>query len=109
LPQGRGRLGDQRLQTLLGGRITLVIELVQLERLHHGGDVLLGGDDARIVGAPISFGTTNAARMPMITTTTMISISVKRALLALSADGGVRSGNVAHKIQPRNIDDGPRV
>ena len=41
---------------------------------------------------PISFGTTSAASTPRITTTTMISISVKPRCNASSKRGRVRNG-----------------
>src|SRR3569833_2390883 len=50
------RLLDQRLQALLSGRITLVIETVQLEALHQRGYILLGSDDARIIGSTHELG-----------------------------------------------------
>jgi hypothetical protein len=51
-----GRLLDEGLQALLGGRIALVVELVQLERGHQGGDVDAGRGHARLAGAAQQLG-----------------------------------------------------
>src|SRR3989338_9480961 len=41
---------------LICSGVALVVEPVQLESLHDGGDILLGGNNARIVSAPHQFG-----------------------------------------------------
>src|SRR5687768_6695319 len=47
----RGGAGDQRPQSLLGGRVEAVVETVELERLDDGHHVGLGGDALGLVGA----------------------------------------------------------
>src|SRR5438105_4694606 len=54
LPVSRNRLGrrlcDKRLQTLLGGRVTLIVQAVEPQSLHERRDILFRCDDARFVG-----------------------------------------------------------
>src|SRR5450830_1685491 len=47
----RSGLGEQRLQALLGGGVTLVVKLVELERLHQVVHIRLGRRDAGVVCA----------------------------------------------------------
>jgi len=73
---GIGRLGDQRLQALLGRGIAEIVHAVQVERRLIGADVLLALVTRASSMRRITFGATRAARMPRMTTTTMISIRV---------------------------------
>ena len=81
-----GRLGLQRLQPLLGGRVAEVVELVQVER---GSPCAWMSCLALAMRAsstlPISCVVTTAASRPMMTTTTMISIRVNPRCPALLA------------------------
>ncbi len=72
-----GRLGDQRLQALLAARIGEVVQLVEIERGLDAGPSCLARVTRASPGRSITRGTTIAARMPRITTTTRISIRVK--------------------------------
>jgi hypothetical protein len=51
-----GRFFQQRLQALLGGGVALIIEFVQFQRLHDGGDVHLGGGHFRFAGTGKQLG-----------------------------------------------------
>ena len=69
---------DERAQALVGGRVLRVVEAEHRERRLDGLDVLLGLGDARLrPPCSTSCGTMTAASRPMMTTTTMISMSVK--------------------------------
>jgi hypothetical protein len=43
------------LQTLFRGGVALVVEAVELQRLHQAGDILFGRDGARFVGTADDF------------------------------------------------------
>src|SRR4029079_13501651 len=49
--RGVGGLGDERAQPLLGRRITLVVETIELERLADCGEIAFRGHVACVVGA----------------------------------------------------------
>ena len=72
-----GGLLRQRLQALFGAGIGIVVELVKIERAFHGADILLALTMRASSGRSMTRGTTIAARMPRMITTTMISMSVK--------------------------------
>ena len=98
----------QSLQTLLGGRITAVIEFVGTQRGHVRVDLRARRRYPAPVHFPIILGNTSAANIAMITTTTIISISVTPASLLFrfckDRERSSHQGRTRPDTDPRGVD-----